>query len=115
MSVSDSPESAATEVRWTEGALMRMDRAPMFLRSIVRRLAEKKARELGYEVITEEILDRFKDEIMGRMGGEAGMASAAEERDVGRLPWTAAAKERLADVPGFMRAMIQQSAEEIAK
>jgi hypothetical protein len=84
-----------TEIRWTDGALKRMERAPIFLRGMVRRLAEKKARELGYEEITEEILEQFKGQMMGRMGGETGMASAVEEMVNGRLPWTAAAKERL--------------------
>jgi len=92
-----------------------MDRAPLFLRGMVRRLAEKKARELGYEEITEEILDRFKGQMMGSMGGEAGLASAAEDMAQGHLPWTAAAKERLAAVPEFMRGMIKQIAEEVAK
>lgn len=113
--MSDSQDSAATEIRWTDGALKRMERAPIFLRGMVRRLAEKKARELGYEAITEEILEQFKNQMMGRMGGEAGMASAVEEMAGGRLPWTAAAKERLATIPEFMRAMIKQIAEEIAK
>jgi hypothetical protein len=92
-----------------------MERAPMFLRGMVRRLAEKKARELGYEEITEEILDQFKSQMMSRMGGEAAIASAAGEMERGHLPWTAAAKERLAKVPDFMRAMIRQIAEEIAR
>jgi len=43
------------------------------------------------------------------------MASAVEEMTDGRLPWTAAAKARLETVPEFMRAMIKQIAEEIAK
>lgn len=115
MSASDSPQSAAAEIRWTAGALQRMERAPIFLRGMVRRLAEKKARELGYEEITEQILDRFKGQMMGSMGGEAGMASAAEDMAQGHLPWTAAAKERLAGVPEFMRGMIKQISEEIAK
>jgi hypothetical protein len=113
--MSDPSQSAATEIRWTDGALKRMERAPIFLRGMVRRVAEKKARELGYEAITEEILEQVKGQMMGRMGGEAGMASAVEEMVDGRLPWTAAAKERLATVPEFMRAMIKQIAEEIAK
>jgi hypothetical protein len=113
--MSDPQESAATEIRWTDGALKRMERAPVFLRGMVRRLAEKKARELGYDAITEDILERFKGQMMGQMGGEAGMVSAVEEMASGRLPWTAAAKERLATIPEFMRAMIKQIAEEIAK
>ncbi|MHC9061393.1 PCP reductase family protein [Nitrospira sp. CMX1] len=113
--MSDSSQFAATDIRWSDGALRRMERAPIFLRGMVRRLAEKKARELGYEEITEEILDRFKGQMMGGMGGESGMAAVAEEMMKGQLPWTAAAKERLATVPGFMQAMIKQIAEEVAK
>ncbi len=113
--MSDSSQFAATDIRWTAGALKRMERAPLFLRGMVRRLAEKKALELGYEEITEEVLERFKGQMMGGMGGEAGMTAAAEAMEQGRLPWTAAAKDRLANVPGFMQAMIKQIAEEIAK
>ncbi|MBS0166306.1 MAG: PCP reductase family protein [Nitrospira sp.] len=113
--MSDSSQFAATDIRWSDGALRRMERAPIFLRGMVRRLAEKKARELGYEEITEEILDRFKGQMMGGMGGESGMAATAEKIVKGQLPWTAAAKERLATVPGFMQAMIKQIAEEVAK
>lgn len=113
--MSDPSQFVATEIRWTDGALKRMERAPIFLRGMVRRLAEKKARELGYEEITEEVLERFKGQMMGGMGGEVGMTAAAEAMKQGRLPWTAAAKDRLATVPEFMQAMIQQIAEEIAK
>jgi Proto-chlorophyllide reductase 57 kD subunit len=113
--MSDSSQFAAVDIRWTDGALKRMERAPIFLRGMVRRLAEKKARELGYEEITEEVLERFKEQMMGGMGGEAGMTAAAEAMEQGRLPWTAAAKDRLANVPGFMQAMIKQIAEEVAK
>ncbi|CUS35650.1 PCP reductase family protein [Candidatus Nitrospira nitrificans] len=115
MSASDSSQANTTDIRWTDDALKRMERAPIFLRGMVRRLAETKARELGYEEITEEILEQFKGQMMGRMGGDAGMASAVEEMANGRLPWTAAAKERLGTVPEFMRAMIKQITEEVAK
>lgn len=111
----DSHEQTATsEIRWTDEALQRMERAPIFLRGMVRRLAEKKARELGYHEITAEILDQFKSQMMGRMGGETGMAAAAEQLEKGKIPWTAAARERLETVPEFMRSMIKQIAEELA-
>lgn len=113
--MSDAPESAITEVRWTPGALTKLERAPFFLRGMVRRLAEKKARELGHAEITEEMLDRFKDQMMGGMGGESVLAKAAEDMAQGQMPWTAAARERLENVPQFMRHMIKQIAEEIAK
>jgi hypothetical protein len=115
MAASDSNDTATAEVRWTEGALKRMERAPIFLRGMVRRLAEKKARELGYAEITEATLEQFKSQMMGGMGGASGMAQAAEDMAQGRLPWTAAAKERLHTVPEFMRGMIRQIAEEVAR
>ncbi|ULA65651.1 MAG: hypothetical protein LZF86_240041 [Nitrospira sp.] len=115
MSSSDSAESSGAEIRWTDGALKRMERAPVFLRGMVRRLAEKKARELGYEEIDEIKLDQFKGQMMGSMGGATGMASAAEAMEKGQLPWTAAAKARLDAVPDFMRGMIKQIAEEMAR
>lgn len=115
MGIFDSKEEAAvSEVIWTDEALKRMERAPVFLRGMVKRLAEKKARELGYTEITAEILDRFKNQMMGRMGGEAGLAAAAGQIGKGRVPWTAAAQERLETVPEFMRPMIKQIAEELA-
>ncbi len=66
MSSSDSAESSGTEIRWTDGALKRMERAPVFLRGMVRRLAEKKARELGYEEIDEIKLLGFSGKIAWR-------------------------------------------------
>ena len=113
--MAESPETMVPDVRWSDGALKRMERAPIFLRGMVRRLAEKKARELGYGEITEEILEQFKGQMMGNMGGESGMAAAADQMAKGQLPWTAAAKERLEAVPEFMRGMIRQIAEEIAR
>ena len=103
------------EIVWTEGALKRMERAPLFLRGMVKRLAEKKAHELGYRAITEDILTEFKGQMMGKMGGEAGLQEAAGAMAVGRLPWTAEAKARLETVPEFMRHMIQQIAEDVAR
>lgn len=116
MGMQDSQgQATAAEILWTEEALQRMERAPVFLRGMVKRLAEKKARELGYAEITAAILDQFKSQMMGRMGGEAGMAAAADQIEQGKLPWTAAARERLETVPEFMRHMTRQIAEELAK
>ena len=63
------PSPTVQEMPWTPEALSRLERAPGFLRGMVRRLAEKKAKELGYEEITAEILDQFKQQMMGSMGG----------------------------------------------
>jgi len=115
MNTPDSHDAVGIEVRWTDEASNRLARAPIFLRGMVRRLAEKKARELGCTEITGDLLEQFKNQMMGGMGGESGMADAAEQMAQGHLPWTAAAKERLNTVPEFMRHMIKQIAEEIAR
>jgi hypothetical protein len=115
MNAPDSHDAVEIDLRWTDEASKRLERAPLFLRGMVRRLAEKKARELGYAEITGDLLDQFKNQMMGGMGGASGMAEAAEQMAQGRLPWTASAKERLNTVPEFMRHMIKQIAEEIAQ
>jgi len=115
MNSPDPHDAVVIDVRWTDEASKRLERAPLFLRGMVRRLAEKKARELGFAEISGELLDQFKNQMMGGMGGESGMADAAEQMAQGHLPWTAAAKERLNTVPEFMRNMTKQIAEEIAK
>lgn len=115
MNSPDSHEAVGVDIGWTDDASKRLERAPLFLRGMVRRLAEKKARELGYAEITGELLDQFKNQMMGSMGGESGMADAAEQMAQGRLPWTAAAKDRLSTIPEFMRNMIRQIAEEVAR
>lgn len=108
-------ETIDQEVVWTPEALQRLERAPFFLRGMVKRLAVKKAKELGYPEITVEILDQFKQQMMGQMGGEASLSEAAEEMEKGNLPWTAEAKKRLETVPEFMRDMIKRIAGDIAK
>ncbi len=105
----------SSEVIWSEGALERMQRAPVFLRGMVKRLAEKKARELGHSEITEDLLTQFKGQMMGSMGGASGMQEAAVAMQAGELPWTAEAKTRLETVPEFMKAMTKRIAEDVAR
>lgn len=103
------------DVRWNEAALERLQRAPIFLRGMVKKLAEKKARELGIAVITADHLAEWKNASMGPMGGEAGFREAADQIAKGELPWTQAAKTRLATVPGFMQDMVRRIAEDVAR
>ena len=112
---SADPSPILQAIPWTDEALSRLERAPSFLRGMVRRLAEKKAKELGYAEITAEILDQFKQQMMGSMGGEAGLTQAAQDMAAGRIPWTTEARTRLETVPEFMRSMIAKIAEEVAK
>jgi len=115
MSSPDQEIIEEQDVVWTDEALERLQRAPFFLRGMVKRLAVKKAKELGYSEITVEILDQFKQQMMGSMGGESGMSQAAEDMAKGNLPWTAEAKKRLESVPEFMRDMIKRIADDIAR
>lgn len=108
-------DTTLTDVTWTPEALDRLARAPVFLRGMVKRLAEKKARELQQTEITGPFLDQLKRQMMGSMGGEAGMAEAADQMAQGKIPWTAEARKRLDDVPEFMRAMIRRITEEVAR
>src|SRR5438445_11386831 len=110
MNAPDSHDTNGIDVRWADEASNRLERAPLFLRGMVRRLAEKKARELGYAEITEEILDQFKHQMMGRMGGESGMADSAEQMKQGQLPWTGAATDRLSRAPQCMRSIPRRCA-----
>jgi len=107
-------DTADAGIIWTKEAQARLERAPIFLRGMVKRLGDRKATELRYREITADTPDTFKAQMMGRMGGESGMATAADQMSQGKIPWTAAAKARLDTVPEFMRHMIQQIAEELA-
>ena len=108
-------QSSDTQIVWNEAAMERLKLAPIFLRGMVKKLAEKKARELGIGVITAEHLAEWKNASMGGMGGEAGLKEAADQIAKGQLPWTQAAKQRLATAPGFMQDMVRRIAEDIAR
>jgi hypothetical protein len=108
-------DQTTTDIRWNEAALERLKLAPVFLRGMVKKLAEKKAREHGITTITAEHLADWKNASMGQMGGEAGLQEAADQIAKGQLPWTQAAKDRLATVPGFMRDMVRQIAADVAR
>lgn len=102
------------QIQWTDEALKSVEKAPLFLRGMVKKLAEKKARETGLSLITADHLSQWKNESMGALGGEKGLQEAADQMAKGHLPWTLAARERLATVPVFMRDMVRQIADEIA-
>ncbi len=107
--------SKENEIVWTPDAEERLKKAPFFLRGMVRKLSEKKARELGINEITEAVLAQFKDKMMNPMAN-AGVGVAHKEAGIETKPlaWTREALERLETVPEFMRGMIKQIAEEVA-
>jgi hypothetical protein len=103
------PEPApGEEVRWTPEAEARVAGAPVFLRGMVRRLAEKRARAEGICVITPELMTRYKSEMMGLA------ASGAYQVPTPAPPWTPEALALLDAVPTFMRPMTRRICEELA-
>lgn len=96
------------EVRWTPEAEARVARAPFFLRGMVRRLAERRARAEGVEVITPELMTRYKSEMMGL--AESGAYQVPQSAP----PWTPEALAVLEAVPSFMRPMTRRICEELA-
>jgi Proto-chlorophyllide reductase 57 kD subunit len=111
--VSGSPSSPAPppgpgEIRWTPEAEARVARAPVFLRGMVRRLAERRARAEGVQVITPELMTRYKTEMMGLAASGAYAVPAAAP------PWTPEALALLDAVPPFMRPMTRRICEELA-
>jgi len=107
--------SEQAEIQWTPEAEERLKKAPFFLRGMVRKISEKKARELHITVITEDILNQFKDKMMNPMIAEGGtMAHEAAGVEIKPVAWTREARERLETVPEFMRGMIKRIAEEVA-
>ena len=109
------PHIVDRDILWTKEALQKLERAPIFLRGMVKRLAARRAKELGHTEITVDLLDLFKRQMMGQMGGESELREAARDMETGKLPWTTEARKRLETVPEFMRAMIARIAEDIAR
>jgi len=103
-----APEPVPGEIAWTPEAEERLKRAPIFLRGMVRRLAEKRARAEGIRVITPELMTRYKQEMMGLAAG-GGYAVPAVA-----VPWIPEARALLAAVPEFMRPITRRICEELA-
>lgn len=134
MSVSHAEDTPA--VRWTPDAEARLERAPAFLRPVVRKITEKRAREAGVAEITEEFLSRIKNETM--QGREPGAATETPRADAGPkaasggeihssshspihrftdrpiVTWTQEARSRIEEIPPAMREIVTKIVEEAA-
>jgi hypothetical protein len=62
--VQDTLNTTQSDLRWSVEAEQRLERAPSFVRTMVRRGIEDFARELGYREITPQVMD----EARARMG-----------------------------------------------
>ncbi len=99
------------EVTWTPEARARLERAPSFLRAMVRSVTEKRAREVGVNLISEAFLSGVRDTTM-MAGDKPGLT--VPEPGSKAIVWTGEAEARLAEVPEFTRDMVRKIVEEIA-
>ncbi|MBI1865676.1 MAG: PCP reductase family protein, partial [Nitrospirae bacterium] len=134
--MSVSPAENAPAVRWTPDAEARLERAPAFLRPVVRKIAEKRAREAGVAEITGEFLSRITNEtVQGsepRADAETSRADAGSKAQAGReirssshspirrftdrpsVTWTQEARSRTLEIPPAMREIVTKIVEEAA-
>jgi len=98
------------DMRWTPEAEARLQRAPSFLRPMVRKVTEKRAQEAGVRVIDEAFLSGVRDTTM--MSGGAPEPTIPEPGSKAMV-WTKEALARLEEIPAFTRDMTRKIIEEI--
>jgi len=95
---------------WTPEAEARLKRAPSFLRPMVRKVTEKRAREAGVRVIDEPFLSGVRDTTM--MADQQPEPTIPEPGSKAMV-WTKEALARLEEIPAFTRDMTRKIIEEI--
>jgi len=104
----DAPKD---EVKWSEEAWARLQTSPDFVRSGIRKAAERRARKMGAEEITSDLLTRFRNEAMmkavlriRKLGFRELTFDAFEEaqKKVSRLKGNEQAEKRLVEIKNFM-------------
>jgi len=98
-------------ISWSEDAEARLNRAPAFLRPMVRNVTEKKACEAGVACISEAFLAGVRDTTMN---AEEKLAPTIPEPGHKPIVWTREAEARLGDIPEFTRDITRKIVEEIA-
>jgi hypothetical protein len=56
-------QETVTSIPWTEGALIRIERIPNFIRPMVQRAIERYALEQGYPLITDAVMDEARSRL----------------------------------------------------
>jgi len=96
---------------WTPEAMARLQRAPSFLRGMVKNVTEKRAREAEVHVIDEAFLSGVRDAtMMGAGQPEPTIPEAGSKAIV----WTKEADVWLNEIPEFTRDITRKIVEEIA-
>lgn len=97
-------EKQTYNITWTEGARRRLERAPSFVRDMVKYRMEVFARKRGLREISEEVMDQR----LARWEEEAG------ESFTPTLAWSAEAQDRLRRIPSPIRATVGKEIEAFA-
>lgn len=92
------------EIAWDDEARARLEKAPSVLRGMVKRLTEKRATEMGCQIVTSDILSKIRTELMG----------STEDTPAPMISWTDEARKELENIPDFLRDIIRRIAEETA-
>lgn len=92
------------KIIWNDEARIRLERAPAPLRGMVKRLTEKRASEMGYQVITSDLMSEIRSELM--RGGTATKEPL--------ISWTPDAQKELESIPEFLKDIVKQITEEAA-
>jgi hypothetical protein len=104
-------EAPLEEVKWSEEAWRRLQTSPDFVRSGIKKAAERRARKMGAKEITSELLTRFRNEAMmkavlriRKLGFRELTFDAFEEaqKKVKRLQGNEQAEKRLAEIKEYM-------------
>ena len=59
----DERKETTTGIPWADGALIRIERIPSFIRPMVQRAIERYALEQGYPLITDAIMDEARSKL----------------------------------------------------
>ncbi|HLF86990.1 MAG TPA: PCP reductase family protein [Nitrospiria bacterium] len=92
------------EITWDDEAKIRLEKAPAVLRGMVKRLTEKRATEMGCQVVTSDILSKIRAGLMGSTG----------DTHAPMISWTDDAKKELDNIPDFLKDIVMRIAEETA-
>lgn len=92
------------ELAWDDEARARLEKAPAPLRGMVKRLTEKRATEMGCQVVTSDILSKIRTELMGK----------TEDTPAPMISWTDEARGELENIPDFLKDIVTRIAEETA-
>ena len=93
---SGTAHGAESDLTWTPDAKERLDRLPSFVQPMVRSSVETYARKQGFTKVTLQVMDDSKNASDG-------------------MTWSPEAKQRLENIPDFIRPMARKEIERLAK